>query len=129
MIARFVGEADTIGNMLIEQGKPYNVEYIFQDSNGLLWFSISELGSQHDSIKLPYYSWSRFYTNWQQMEEVNDMKDWQYIPNWPEKHLTCTFCGTDKSVKYDVTVKDVNGKDCHVPACSKCVFRMTIDGK
>lgn len=129
MIARFVGKADTIGNMLIEQDKPYNVEYIFQDSNGLLWFSISELGSQHDSIKLPYYSWSRFYANWQQMEEVNNMKDWRYIPNWPKKHLTCTFCGTDKSVKYAVVVKDVNGEDCHVPACNKCVFRMTIDGK
>lgn len=51
------------------------------------------------------------------------MKRWKYIPNWSKKHLTCAFCGSDKSVKYSVVVKDVNGNDCHVPCCNKCVLR------
>lgn len=58
------------------------------------------------------------------------MKHWKYIPNWPKKNLTCTFCGKSRSVKYEVTVKDVDGKDCRVPCCNICiVHRMAIERK
>lgn len=58
------------------------------------------------------------------------MKSWRYIPNWSKKNLTCTFCGGTKSVKYEVIVKDVNGKPCRVPCCNICiVHRMAIDRK
>ena len=52
------------------------------------------------------------------------------IPNWPKKNLTCTFCGKSRSVKYEVTVKDLDGKDCRVPCCNICiVHRMAIERK
>lgn len=150
MIARFVGQADIISGMIIKQGKVYNVEYLYQAQNEWLWFRISEIEQDKRDgdmigaalfgiawmfvkkdkkmeIEIPYSSWLMFYANWQpidgRIEEVHDIKNWRYIPNWPEKHLTCTFCGTDRSVKYSVMVKDVNGKDCHVPCCNRCVLR------
>lgn len=57
-----------------------------------------------------------------------DAKDWAYIPGWNEKHLTCSFCGTNKSVKYDVVVKAEDGKNSHVPACSNCLCHMIVNG-
>lgn len=49
------------------------------------------------------------------------MRDWKYIPNWNKKNLTCVFCGKNKSVKYAVTVKDIDGKECKVPCCNTCI--------
>lgn len=118
MIARFVGKTDVINGMLIMQGREYNVEHIHSMTE-LLYFRISELDSYNGTL-LSYRSWSGFYVNWQPMEEV---KDWRYIPNWPEKRLTCAFCGIDKSVKYEVAVKDVNGKNCRVPCCNMCIVK------
>lgn len=58
------------------------------------------------------------------------MKGWRYIPNWNKKNLTCVFCGKNKSVKYAVTVKDIDGKACKVPCCNTCiVHRMAIERK
>lgn len=113
-----------------ERGKLYRVEEAIANRFGWYVYYFSRLDDDDNSKFMMVYGLNdKFYRDWQPMEEVCDMKDWRYIPNWPEKHLTCTFCGTDKSVKYAVVVKDVNGEDCHVPACNKCVFRMTIDGK
>lgn len=129
MLAKFIAPTTIINNMLFVQGKLYNVEYFKQTdgffhgmSNEWLWFRACELDS-YDGTILTYYSWDVFYANWQPMEEVYGVKGWQYIPNWSKKHLTCTFCGTNKSVKYEVIVKDVNGKDCHVPCCNMCIVK------
>lgn len=32
----------------------------------------------------------------------------QRIPNWYKKGLTCYFCGSDKSVKYQIESKNKN---------------------
>lgn len=45
----------------------------------------------------------------------------QMIENWQSKELYCLFCGTNKSVKYMVTV-DVNGRKGTVCCCNKCVM-------
>ena len=39
------------------------------------------------------------------------------IPNWSKKNLECHFCGTNKSVKYEM---DVDGKKIY--SCNKCVL-------
>jgi transcription elongation factor Elf1 len=37
----------------------------------------------------------------------------KYIPDWYTKKLTCSVCGSQKSVKYEAE----NGK----PMCNKCI--------
>ena len=41
----------------------------------------------------------------------------KYIPNWQDKKHKCFFCGTDKSVKYIVSMKGA-----YVCACNKCAL-------
>lgn len=122
MFYRFMTPTTVVNGMLLVRGKAYNVDYLSQSRNGWMWFGVSEIDSSK-STKIAYYSWDIFEANWQWMEEIYNVKDWRYIPNWPEKNLTCTFCGTDKSVKYEVIVKDVNGKDCYVPCCNMCIVK------
>lgn len=45
----------------------------------------------------------------------------QVIENWQNKELYCMFCGTNKSVKYMLTL-DVNGREGTVCGCNKCVL-------
>lgn len=40
------------------------------------------------------------------------------IPNWEEKKLKCHFCGTQKSVKYAVSI--YGAVKC---ACNKCALK------
>lgn len=122
MIYRFMTPTTVVNGMLLVRGKVYNVDYLSHSRNGWMWFGVSEIDSSNGT-KIAYYSWDIFEANWQLMEEVYNVKDWRYIPNWPDKHLTCTFCGTNKSVKYEVTVKDVNGKNCRVPCCNICIVK------
>lgn len=51
----------------------------------------------------------------------------KYIENWPNKNLTCHFCGTDKSVKYEVEIKDADGKIHSVPCCNMCALLYIIN--
>lgn len=44
------------------------------------------------------------------------------IQNWRDRLFTCAICGTDKSVKYETVVKDINNNDVHIPICNKCAF-------
>ncbi len=45
------------------------------------------------------------------------------IPNWQEQDLTCAFCGTKKSVKYELELHDFESD---VPkivcACNRCAL-------
>ena len=45
----------------------------------------------------------------------------EIIKDWPEKKLTCAFCGETRSVKYVASVKDVNGKEQKLPCCNGCI--------
>ena len=47
----------------------------------------------------------------------------RYIPNWQNKGLTCHFCKTTKSVKYEVCVDDAL-----VPTCNRCVLMYGVAG-
>lgn len=40
------------------------------------------------------------------------------IPDWTKKNLQCYFCGTTKSVKYEMEMDD---KPTKVYVCNKCV--------
>ena len=44
------------------------------------------------------------------------------IPNWQDYGLHCFMCGTDKSVKYFVTL-DVNQRKGTACLCNACVTR------
>lgn len=44
------------------------------------------------------------------------MKQFQPIPNWREKKLTCTTCGTKASVKYRVEGKPY----CNIHVIAAC---------
>lgn len=46
------------------------------------------------------------------------------IENWPEKNLRCHFCGTGKSVKYEVEVMDpvVSSEPSVVYCCNRCAL-------
>ncbi len=44
------------------------------------------------------------------------MRDFQFIPNWREKKLTCTKCGEKRSVKYRVEGKSYCNI-CVLPTC------------
>jgi hypothetical protein len=44
--------------------------------------------------------------------------EFKLISNWHEKRLICCLCGTDKSVKYETEIADVN-----VFVCNKCATR------
>ena len=51
------------------------------------------------------------------------------IPNWQEQDLTCTFCGTKKSVKYKTRVMIIDSlpafdskSEREVCACNKCAL-------
>lgn len=48
------------------------------------------------------------------------------IPNWQEQDLTCHFCGTKKSVKYQVRAAIGNGfvpsRIDKVPCCNMCAL-------
>jgi transcription elongation factor Elf1 len=57
------------------------------------------------------------------MAVKGDKYDMQYINNWQDKNLYCMFCGTDKSVKYFVTIRNQNGKDASVCCCNWCVLK------
>lgn len=46
------------------------------------------------------------------------MSEFNIIPNWAGERLTCTLCGTDKSVKYAV-----KSNGAVFPCCNKCVIR------
>ena len=41
------------------------------------------------------------------------------IPDWNKKNLQCDFCGTTKSVKYEMEIDDKATKVC---VCNKCVI-------
>lgn len=43
------------------------------------------------------------------------------IENWQDKHLYCSFCGTDKSVKYMLTV-NANNRKASICCCNKCAL-------
>lgn len=43
------------------------------------------------------------------------------IPNWRNENLICPFCGSNKSVKYFVTLA-IGEKDVDVPCCNKCAL-------
>ena len=42
------------------------------------------------------------------------------IPNWTEQQLTCSVCGTNKSVKY---VLKSNRNGLIISCCNKCILR------
>lgn len=125
MIYRFMTPTTIVNGMLLVRGKVYNVDYLYQSRNGWMWFGVSEIDSPKGT-KIAYCSWNIFEAEWQLMEEVYDMKDWKYITDWNKKNLTCSFCGDNRSVKYEVVVKDVNGKKRHVPCCNECLVRMIL---
>lgn len=58
----------------------------------------------------------------------------ELIPNWQEQDLTCAFCGTKKSVKYEIPVviidtipaEEQSNKVC---ACNKCALLFSVRGK
>lgn len=41
----------------------------------------------------------------------------ELIPGWSKKNLECNFCGTNKSVKYEM---NTNGKKIY--SCNRCVL-------
>ena len=45
------------------------------------------------------------------------------IPNWQEQDLTCAFCGSKKSVKYELEIHDFNSDiPKKVCACNMCTL-------
>lgn len=46
------------------------------------------------------------------------------IEHWADKNLTCSICGSDKSVKYEVAVTDVDGKIFYIHCCNGCVGKV-----
>ena len=49
----------------------------------------------------------------------------KYIADWRDKKRNCYFCGTNLSVKYEVTFTE-NDDDKIVSVCNKCVFLYAI---
>ena len=45
----------------------------------------------------------------------------QLIENWKNKGLYCFYCGSNKSVKYIITITKANGKTASVCSCNKCI--------
>ena len=45
----------------------------------------------------------------------------QLIENWKNKELYCFYCGSNKSVKYIITITKANGKTASVCSCNKCI--------
>ena len=45
----------------------------------------------------------------------------KYIANWRDKGLKCYFCGTNMSVKYQVTIME-NDTEKKVCSCNRCIF-------
>ena len=46
------------------------------------------------------------------------------IPNWRAKQLTCHFCGTTRSVKYEQTIRCPRlGSVEVVPVCNICALK------
>ena len=43
------------------------------------------------------------------------------IEKWQDKRLYCAFCGTDKSVKFILTV-NVNNRKASICCCNKCAI-------
>lgn len=45
----------------------------------------------------------------------------QLIENWQNKGFYCFYCGSNKSVKYMITITKANGKIASVCSCNKCI--------
>lgn len=45
----------------------------------------------------------------------------QLIENWQNKGFYCFYCGSNKSVKYMITITKANGKTASVCSCNKCI--------
>lgn len=84
MIARFVGQTDVINDMLIMQGKEYNVERVNLMTEWL-YFRISELDSYKGTL-IPYHSWLEFDANWQPMAPMTCGDNVYY------QCFTCSCC-------------------------------------
>ena len=50
----------------------------------------------------------------------------KFNPDYNKEDLRCSFCGTDKSVKYKVDI-EVDGKSKEVSCCNRCVFQHAHD--
>ena len=53
----------------------------------------------------------------------------QLIENWQDKSLYCMFCGTNKSVKYLVTITDQKDDRATVCCCNRCIVFRTEEEK